>query len=145
MHEHTRRHVDTDTNTNSHTHTQKHSVAHPRRSEKKKETTDNHNHKKQPCTPAEIQAHIHTQQRVCHMSVPSSSNNLADICATRSLFHCHNVYALLSSNVSKHRVDPSRLPQNYGVTHRKIGRPIRPQLQVVQPWIGRALSWTTTD
>ncbi len=142
-HTHTRGHRQKDELTHTHAQRLGHTSRH---SEQKTETTDNHNHKQEQAHQHKHRhTYTHTQQRVRHMSAPSSANNVANICATRSLFDCHNFYALLSSSVSTHRVDASRLPQNHGVTHRKFCRPVRPYPQVVQHWIGRALSCTTMD
>ena len=109
----------TQTQTRTLTLTQKHSVTHldiMRRPKKQRTITIT----RSSLAHQPKYKHTYTQQRVCHMSVPSSSNNVADICATRSLFHCHNFYALLSFNVSTHRVDASRLTQNHGVTQKDL-------------------------
>ena len=141
----THTHTWTQTETRTHTHMHKDSATHPDIVSRKKRQQTITITSKNKHTSINTGTHTHTQQRVRHMSAPSSSNNVANICATRSLFDCHNFYALLSSSVSTHRVDASRLPQNHGVTHRKFCRPVRPYPQVVQHWIGRALSCTTMD
>ena len=141
----THTHTWTQTERRTHTHMHKDSATHPDIVSRKKRQQTITITSKNKHTSINTGTHTHTQQRMRHISAPSSANKRANICATRSLFDCHNFYALLSSSVSTHRVDASRLPQNHGVTHRKICRPVRPQPQVVQHWIGRALSWTTMD